>query len=256
MKMQGTKFASVLIVILLSVNLFSGYSDTTDADTKELVIDEVLLEKFSTLRWDERQLFLRQLYADKDKYVVDKDKISDRLIKLMRSAQVDNQTKCGLAYLAGVFKLEDCVDVLVENFMLWNQDAGGPDAHKLIGGEWPAQRALISLGETVFPKMVNFIENFTSTNKPPKGIISAYTTNYTTQVRMASAYVIHNTYDGYGGKEALQHAIEQQQDTEKRARLQEVLNMDIFKRPNPPRKKTTSPNIIKESEGKQRVQQQ
>ncbi len=90
--------------------------------------------------------------------------LSKTLVLILNSEKASNEDKCAAAYLIGLFRLTEGIEALIRNFLLISNAAMEPDLMP-IEGERPAQLALIKLGESSLPKIVELIESTTNSNE-------------------------------------------------------------------------------------------
>lgn len=133
--------------------------------------------------------------------------VSEEMIRILQSKQSNNQDKCAAAYIIGLFSFEQGIQALIDNFRLNNQEPTGVETIYLREGEWPAQHALVLIGEPALPYVIEYIEK----NDPEAG-----------------ARVVLFIMAQEEGRQALLKAIQKQPDVEKKRRLEKALATEYF----------------------------
>lgn len=199
------------IILLVTVVLLSVLTGYTEPEKTVFKVDNEMLDNFKTLHDDARRNYLGGISRgiDRDKYIVDKQKLSAELIPLLKSNDTNELMKSGVAYLMGIFQLEDCIDVLIDNLMLYNPEALRPDM--AVEGDWPARVALEMIGKPAIPAVIRKLE--ISQDSVARGNCQG---------------VILGVCGQKGGRTVLLDALNKQADPEKRSRLQEALKTENF----------------------------
>ena len=133
--------------------------------------------------------------------------VAEEMTNILQSKKSNNQDKCAAAYIIGLFSFEQGIQALIDNFRLYNQEPTGVETIYLREGEWPAQHALVMIGEPALPYIIEYIEK----NDPESG----------------ARIVLHIMAQGEG-RQALQKAIKEEPNSEKKLRLEKALASEYF----------------------------
>lgn len=163
----------------------------------------------------DRQKWLNSLYPKRTMLTndVERIKLTKELVQILNSEKPSSEDKCAAAYLIGLFQIREGIRALIDNFLLGNKAALEPDL-VTAEGSWPAQKALIRIGEPAVPAVMEFIESATNS----------------LQLNRASA-VILSIKGQEEGAEFLKQAIAEQADNKKKENLKAALSSEYFTDP-------------------------
>jgi hypothetical protein len=186
----------------LSVDgIMQGLKSRSNTDTYPKIID--------------RQKWLNSLYPKRAMLTndVERIKLTKELVRILNSATSSSEDKCAAAYLIGLFQIQEGINALIKSFLLGNKAALEPDLITAEGA-WPAQKALIRIGEPAIPAVIEFIESATNT----------------LQLNRASGVILYIKGQKEGA-EFLKQAITEQTDSKKKENLKAALASEYFTDP-------------------------
>jgi len=144
----------------------------------------------------------------------EKIQLTKDFVQILNSDKFSNYEKCEAAYLIGLFQLKDGIKALVSNFKLWNEGADPFNPIYNREGEFPAQKALIEIGEQATSGVMDLIESTTN----------SFLLNQ-------ASWVILRIKGHETGVEFLKQSIADQPDSKKKENLKAALASEYFTDP-------------------------
>ncbi|MCG2660701.1 MAG: ankyrin repeat domain-containing protein [Kiritimatiellae bacterium] len=209
-----SSFLSVFCITAVLFTVSTAYGLSCDDIMQEVKSHSI--KSPSDYSREVRQKWLNNLYGKRMMLTNEAERIqlAKELVQIVNSEKSSDLDKTAAAYLIGLFRLKEGVGTLVNNFMLCNIEKWDPDPMRVVVPAFPAQDALIAIGEPSIPGVM--------------GIIETTTNSYTLK---CGAKVILGIKGQEEGAILLQQAIADQTDSKKKENLKTALSSEYFTDP-------------------------